>query len=429
MNKHRFLLITVILSVLCIKAVDESNTLTSRPILFIDTRKIFDGKSWIEFLEPNDRLNKAANNESRCSANTQSNKETSELFQASENLKIKMMIVANRIAKNKGACALLNADACGNNIYIDPNYDITSEVIEELNKSYVPSVKPQDQIINPQEMLYQAIKEGSTEGIKNAIRVGANVNLAKAGQLPIFWALTFKQSNAVKCLLEHDAKVTRSLIQFAIDQYTMTYAAALMAIKCGVNLNDTYPYRNGYCRATILQMAASTFDFETVLLLIKNGATFSAYTLIETTSGPEKINLIEVVTHWCHAKKDIALELIQLLINHDYKINDIWAAKLGQGIYDNEIILNLFIKNGANPNNIFEYPRNSKATWTPLLKAIYHGNKEVVKILLDAGANLNQQANPYPNIPTNKQQTPLSLAINQGKNHIVELLLEHGAVI
>ena len=84
-------------------------------------------------------------------------------------------------------------------------------------------------------------------------------------------------------------------------------------------------------------------------------------------------------------------------------------------IKNSESSVNLkdFIKHGANPN----YGMGS-----PLRLAIKENKKAAIKILLDAGADINTRA-PDHNI----EHTPLSYALSSGKSDIVEILVSYGA--
>ena len=57
--------------------------------------------------------------------------------------------------------------------------------------------------------------------------------------------------------------------------------------------------------------------------------------------------------------------------------------------------------------------------WTPLAMAAYKGNTEIIRLLLDAGANVNEG---WPGA-----NTPLVLAAVSGSEAAVELLLVRGA--
>ena len=116
------------------------------------------------------------------------------------------------------------------------------------------------------------------------------------------------------------------------------------------------------------------------------------------------------------------------------------SLNIGQG-HDNLSQVELLLRAGANPNLTVERCKclriidpTETGTWTPLLLAIYMHSKpcsiRLVKMLLDAGADVNQRATPLPYYyKTNMQgiQTPLSFSINLGLKDVVELLLERGA--
>ena len=71
-----------------------------------------------------------------------------------------------------------------------------------------------------------------------------------------------------------------------------------------------------------------------------------------------------------------------------------------------------FIKKGADVNF------SDNVGWTPLYRAAIKGHVEVVKMLLDAGADIEK---------TTSGITPLCWAADNGKTEVVKLLLERGA--
>jgi len=82
--------------------------------------------------------------------------------------------------------------------------------------------------------------------------------------------------------------------------------------------------------------------------------------------------------------------------------------------YEYKDIVKLLIKAGANPN-----ARNRYSGGTPLHHASNYGHKYIVKLLIKAGAN--------PNIADNYGNTPLHDASCNGHKDIVKLLLKVGA--
>ena len=74
----------------------------------------------------------------------------------------------------------------------------------------------------------------------------------------------------------------------------------------------------------------------------------------------------------------------------------------------------LLIKEGANPNT------QDHNGWTPLHEVAQRKRLDLVRLLLDAGAN--------PNIPGGDENyTPLHDAVEVGSIDIVEILVERGA--
>lgn len=78
--------------------------------------------------------------------------------------------------------------------------------------------------------------------------------------------------------------------------------------------------------------------------------------------------------------------------------------------------MKLLVASGANVNGVHDLA-------TPLSKACYMGQTEVVKFLIENGANVNAQPADVTG------QLPLQQAIMSGSFDIVKLLIEHDAKI
>jgi ankyrin repeat protein len=61
--------------------------------------------------------------------------------------------------------------------------------------------------------------------------------------------------------------------------------------------------------------------------------------------------------------------------------------------------------------------------WTPLGMAAFCGNTELIRLFLDAGADINQKGSPKG------MNSPLSLAVISGATAAVKLLLDRGAEV
>jgi hypothetical protein len=348
----------------------------------------------------------------------------SDFMKEEQRLQADINTVICTLAKQYDACAVETFCGYSSHPYINPEHIITDVVINQLNKLYTAELI-QTKNTSPQEVLYEAILNDSSEGIQEAILAGADANQIRSEESLLFWAISFKKSIAVSCLLEHDAKADASLIQFAVTQGDCK-SAILLAKQCKVNLDDVYTF--GGNKGSLLEFAASYSDFESVFSLIKSGAHISGDTLMRFHNR----TLMECIAIWGGSdSKPIILELVQELLNGGYNVNNIWALETG-AIYrpENNKLLRLFIKNGANPNHSFKIAGGCRF-WTPLIKAIDIGNGiQAVQILIEAGANINQKSDTYYESGPHHLRgthTPLSYAIAHQSQGTVDILLKHGA--
>jgi ankyrin repeat protein len=106
-------------------------------------------------------------------------------------------------------------------------------------------------------------------------------------------------------------------------------------------------------------------------------------------------------------------ELNRLLAQHpslsDRESALVWAARFGQP----ESIA-VLVKNGADPN--VKWGVN---VWTVLMHAIHKQQPRAVIALLNSGANVN--------LPGGRGDTPLIMAAGYGHTDLVRILLDHGA--
>jgi ankyrin repeat protein len=141
-------------------------------------------------------------------------------------------------------------------------------------------------------------------------------------------------------------------------------------------------------------------------------------------------------TQTCNRKNDASTSWLYLAILHE-KINQIQAL-LEQGADTNVVgikgrtplmraifsgnadIVELLLEYGADPNHANPNLENFKG-WTPLFLAVSRRHLDIVEFLLNAGANVNQQLEDG--------LTALFFAAQRGDLNIVKLLLKHGADI
>lgn len=235
-----------------------------------------------------------------------------------------------------------------------------------------------------ESILLKAIMTGTTENIRQAVQ--PIIEQGKNNISPITWAILLKKPEAVKTLIECGAKVDETIVDLTIKMHD--FQAALMLAQSNVDLSSKMDL--------LLQLACSSL-----------------------TSSSEK---------------STALKLIQTLISKkNCDSNHIWQFSC-KHLYHNVEAIKLLIDNGANPNYIVCEKRSDRSTQqsnltnTPLFRAIFWSSPAAVKLLLEAGADVNQTASP-----NGKPLTPLTYAIHYSpcdantKAKIVELLLELGA--
>lgn len=109
------------------------------------------------------------------------------------------------------------------------------------------------------------------------------------------------------------------------------------------------------------------------------------------------------------------LDAVKILLNSGADPNE----RVGQISFPLNIAINRgqveavrdLLEAGARPNEI--------TGQSPLFDAIYKNNFEIIKLLLDYGAD--------PNLKDKKGNTPIDIAIENESNEIIKLLLDHGA--
>lgn len=82
-------------------------------------------------------------------------------------------------------------------------------------------------------------------------------------------------------------------------------------------------------------------------------------------------------------------------------------------------LVKLLVEHGANPNIKYIDEVGDTEGYTPFLLAIQNNNFDMVKLLVEHGANVNSEADCG--------DTPLSLAVERNNFEMVKYLVEHGA--
>ncbi|MEI7912451.1 MAG: ankyrin repeat domain-containing protein [Verrucomicrobiota bacterium] len=243
--------------------------------------------------------------------------------------------------------------------------------------------------MNTNDRLIEASADGQTEEVRSLLNSGAEPDATYSGcaeSMAILFANGaeyFKTCNTdrplpgaalraaaknghrstVELLLEHVSWGKETLIMSLINSAESGHVDTVsLILGCGVDLSDGY--------YSSLNWAARNGQTDAVEILLKRGADI-------------------------HADSDSALQL---------------AA--GNGHLET---VKFLVEKGADVNAIMY----CGTTETPLLNAVFGRNKEIVELLIDEGANINQT---FP-----RQESILDLAAQLGHTAIVKLLVERGA--
>ncbi len=249
---------------------------------------------------------------------------------------------------------------------------ILKDSVHEIQRAITTGAVQNNTDDSTEWLLTKAILHGNTSAIKQMgnrlISEGKNCNA------PIVWAALLKKPNAVKTLLECDARIDANLIKYTI--------------KAG--------------------------DFNSALAIIKSG--------IDITDIMQECMELTVFTK--NANFTLVTQFILELVDRGYNVNNILHLDASYCAFDGKL-LEFLLSKGANPNIVMT--QNGLSGATPLMIAVHHQNKKAVKTLLNAGARINQPAKFRKNYSSSI--TPLHAAVtyNIVDSKMVELLMEHGA--
>lgn len=282
---------------------------------------------------------------------------------------------------------------------------------------------------SPQEMLYLAILNDSPKDIMLAIQAGADINLKENTKSPILFAISLKRVEAAKVLLQYGATVDESIIDIVLSSDILRNSenkSILFSLleKCGKKLT----YKQFRQAMDLYSTHGRPY-----------GNTFTIFDLLRWTdlAGENGKNIIRE-----SFQKYDAHSMVELFMKNGFNINELWgyvqthniqAAKLllDNGLYINQLwyqdqvynveVIKYLIAKGANPNHKIDY--GNGYYYTPLAWSISANHLDAAKELIAAGAKVDMKAN----IPGKGIVSPMDCAINRGSLEIVKLLLEFGA--
>jgi len=274
---------------------------------------------------------------------------------------------------------------------------------------------PNTPLMSGETPLMEAARRGNLASVRALLANKANPNARESngGQTALMWAVSQRQSAAVQALLEGGADVHAGSktgftpLMFAAQQGDA--ATARILLRAGAKPNDAQPKK----ALTPLMIASAMAHAEVVDVLLDNGA---------------KPDLVDASGY---------SSLHRVVRDSDYGINPATTAAV-------LTIVKSLLKHGANPNirlsqdkekaaaeirngNVQQAERRTAVTVneiilqgaTPLFLAAEVNNLDVIKALVDAGAD--------PRLATDRGTTPLIMAAGGGTDVQRERSLEERA--
>lgn len=268
--------------------------------------------------------------------------------------------------------------------------------------------------LQPQELLNQAIVNNSSQDIKEAIKLGANVNVGIGNQPPLLLAIIMDKWNSAEELLIQGANpniqyLNKPLLLYILRRNNYKFAQALL--KKDLKLNDAE--KNEIIDYIMFQSAYRIDQL--------------AIDILKTIGYNIKDNF---------DNSDISKnKWYQLLVRQFMGTSA--GQPFGHAGLPSLDLVSLFLKNGANANKIFH--KQDGTAWTPLLLVInnYIGLEskqcnpdiigQIIKALLEAGANINMSS---PCLSDKKEASPLSYLLTyDSSNCVIDILVKSGANI
>ena len=275
---------------------------------------------------------------------------------------------------------------------------------------------------NPAEDIYKAIRANDLTRLKALVTTKADANVKdEIGQTPLMYSAFAGSVDAMKFLIAQGADVDA---QTAFGSTALIYSATEMAkvralLDAGANVNAAT--KTG--RTALFVAAMSEPSAPIVRLLASKGAdvkvrdAFGNTTLVAAAVGND-------------------LDTIRFVLDAGVDVNE--AGKMNvtplveSAYHGNTAAVKLLLSKGAKPNVValapvlfpLEFPKSGPIALgnvTPLLAAASSEQPQLVKALLDAGADVNAK--------DGRNMTPLMIAVatNRQNAAVIRMLVDRGA--
>jgi ankyrin repeat protein len=236
-------------------------------------------------------------------------------------------------------------------------------------------------------LLQHAVWCESTRSIRLLLEAGADVNAVRAGHpAALHWAVAKEENAIVDLLLSHGAEPNIRLPEFR-------------------NQGNFADYGTG---TTPLMIAAAEGNLELLERLLEAGADWS----LSNAEGQTAVTIAA-----SRGRISILKRLEREGAEVDYGSSKLHNQVLLEAVDKEDVEqVRWALQGSADPNVV-----DSVGELTALTSACLNGNQEIIRLLLDAGAD--------PDHPSKEGDYPLCWAISRGHTAAVKLLLEAGASV
>ncbi len=254
--------------------------------------------------------------------------------------------------------------------------------------------------------IFDYAKSGDVKGIEDAIKKGEMVNRKdKNGFTPLHYAAWMGHTDSVHTLINHGAYVN---VMNTMGETPISMAAAagqenavrLLLAKGARIASRGSPARYGLSKATLLHLAAKNLSGMAILLIVDQYYRYGINVDVQDDLGD---------TPLCYAANGNNLSAVKLLVESFANVNaKCNPLELAASVGNRDMIIYL-TRRGAkiqNPNKL-------------LLAAAAGGQKWLLDILLEEGANINARSFSGDGIVTG--------AVLGGHPELIPYLVKHGA--